>query len=208
MRARRRETGPWPSRGRHRTGIVSLAAALLASLCGCMGVQRVRPLPRIERGGANLSHGDSVLRIAGGLGSFRLGTFDDDLSWGRGRAVQVGLGQLFGGGLRFMDFELSRPSGGEYHVETVLGYFGGGIIGGHPYGGGCYFGIGLGSADVEGPGASGDDFAFALAIGAAGYANTRDFAVGIVTEVGLFLAEPAGVDLDGVTFVAGVYVSY
>jgi hypothetical protein len=107
-----------------------------------------------------------------------------------------------------MDFDLNRPAGGQYHVETTLGYFGAGFIGGHPYGGGGYFGVGLGSAEIDGPGAGGDDFAFALAAGLVGYANTRDFAVGFATEVGLFLADPAGVDLDGVTLAAGLYVSY
>jgi hypothetical protein len=195
MATARRDVGTW------------LVVASCVSVCGCMGSQPSRPVPRIKRGGV-FGSGPPVVRIVSGLGSFRLGTSDDDLGWGRGRAVHVGAGYLYGGGLRFMDFDLGRPSGGDYHVETVLGYFGAGVTSGHPYGGGAYCGIGLGSAEIEAPGMNEDDFALALAGGLVGYANTPHFAVGVVGEIGVLFAEPAGVDLDGVTFTVGIYASY
>jgi hypothetical protein len=182
---------------------VPTVAALGACLTGCFSMTPARSTPRIQRGIIN-----SVTRIVGGMGSFRLATFDDDLGWGRGRSVHIGAGSWLGGGLRFMDFDLDRPSGDRYHVETVMGYFGAAVVRGHPYGWGGYYGVGLGSADIKGSGARGDDFAFSLSAGLVGYANTRDFAVGLVTEVGLFLAEPGGVNLDGVTFTSGIYISY
>jgi len=108
-----------------------------------------------------------------------------------------------------MDFDLGNPSGGDYRVETALGYFGASLIEGRPYGGGGgYYGIDLGSAEIEAPGMNEDDFALMIAGGVVGYANTPHFAVGVAAEVGFFFAEPGGVNLDGVTFTTGIYVSY
>jgi hypothetical protein len=152
-----------------------------------------------------------TIRIVGAVGGGVVAPFGDDLEGVAARGVHVGAGTGLGGGMRFLDFEVRKPTGERYRADSVLAYFGfGASVGERRGGGGLYYGVGLGGTDVTGPGVDDGTFTVALAVGANGYFNARDVAVGLAGEIGFLFAEIESADLPlhGWTFLAGVYVSY
>ena len=92
-----------------------------------------------------------------------------------------------------------------YDARTVLVYFGGGDGRSH-----SYMGLGVGSTRLRDESGRADtDLAGGLLIGTCAFHDFRRHGgIGVAAEIGAFFSDPMGVDLDGLSLLAGVYVYF
>jgi len=150
--------------------------------------------------------------LAAGGGGW-LFTFDDDVDNAHGYVAQLGYGEYFGGGLRFMDFSYEADTGESYDARTLLAFFGAGLGGERP-GPGIYTGAGLGKTWMKDDvGREHTDLAGGALLGTCLYRDIKSgnrtvCGLGLAAEVGLFFSDPGDVKLSGATLLLGAYLYF